>query len=42
MQHEVGEETFWKGCDVEALIDAFCKASPRRQEIEAVRKERGQ
>jgi hypothetical protein len=40
-QHQVGERTFWGDRDVEAIINAFCKASPRRQEIEAVRKERG-
>lgn len=39
-QHQVGEETFWKGRDVEALIAEFIKASPRRQEIEQVRRER--
>lgn len=39
-QHIVGEQTFWKGRDVEALIAEFIKASPKRFEIEAVRKER--
>lgn len=38
-QHEVGERTFWKGVDVEALIDAFCSASPKRAEIRAARSE---
>jgi hypothetical protein len=41
-QHRMGEETFWKDRDVEALIEAFIKASPRRAEIERVRKEREQ
>lgn len=40
LQH-TGERTFWKGRDVEALIDAFCKASPKRLEIEKVKKEMG-
>jgi len=40
-QHRVGEATFWKGRDVEALIAEFIKASPRRREIEQAMKERG-
>jgi hypothetical protein len=32
-QHTVGEQTFWKGVDIEALIEAFCKASPKAREI---------
>lgn len=46
-QHRVGERTFWDnykrdhGVDVEALIDAFCKASPRRAQIEAEKASRG-
>lgn len=39
-QHIVGEQTFWKDIDVEALIDSFCKASPKAHEIAQVRKER--
>jgi hypothetical protein len=41
-QHRVGEETFWasEGIDAEALIAAFIKASPKRQEIEQVQRER--
>lgn len=39
-QHKQGEETFWKGRDVEALISAFIKASPKRHEIEAIQRER--
>lgn len=41
MQHRVGEQSFWKGFDVEALIAEFIKASPKRHEIEQVMKERG-
>jgi hypothetical protein len=40
-QHVVGEPTFWKGRDVEALIAAFIKASPRRHQIEQIMRERG-
>lgn len=38
-QHQVGEQTFWfaAGVEVEALIDAFCKASPKAMEIRKVR-----
>lgn len=36
-QHRIGEETFWKGRDVDGLIEAFCKASPKAAEIKAVR-----
>ena len=39
-QHEVGERTFWAGIDVEALIEAFCKASPRAGDIRRHRQER--
>ena len=39
-QHEIGEPAFWSGVDVEALIAAFIAASPRRQEIERVMRER--
>lgn len=39
LQHEKGEQTFWRAfrLDVEALIDAFCKASPKAREIREVR-----
>jgi hypothetical protein len=40
-QHRIGEETFWKERDVEALIAAFIQASPKRHEIDAVKRERG-
>ena len=39
-QHRIGERTFWKRWDVEAMIEAFCKASPKASEIRAIRKER--
>ncbi|TZG25624.1 DUF968 domain-containing protein [Sphingomonas montanisoli] len=39
-QHKLGEATFWKGFDVEALIAEFIKASPRRAQIEAEMRER--
>lgn len=39
-QHNVGERTFWRGIDVEGLIAAFIKASPRRHQIEQVMRER--
>lgn len=39
-QHNIGEPAFWRSQDVEALIDAFCKASPKAREIAAVRRER--
>jgi hypothetical protein len=38
----VGEETFWNGRDVEALIHAFNRESPKRHEIETIRREREQ
>ena len=39
-QHNIGERTFWRGIDVERLIEAFIAASPKRREIEQVRRER--
>jgi hypothetical protein len=39
-QHQIGERSFWLGKDVEGLIEAFCKASPKALEIRAVRYER--
>lgn len=39
-QHRVGERTFWKGHDVEALIAEFCKASPRAAQIRDAQRER--
>jgi hypothetical protein len=41
-QHQVGERSFWKDRDVEAIIQAFIHASPKRLEIERVMKERGE
>lgn len=39
-QHTKGERTFWAGRDVEALIEAFCKASPKAREIAQAKRER--
>lgn len=40
-QHREGERTFWGDMSkAEALIEAFIKASPKRSEIERVRRER--
>ena len=36
-QHREGEMSFWLGRDFEALIDAFCKASPKAREIREAR-----
>lgn len=38
-QHIVGEQTFWRNAklDPEALIEAFCKASPKTREIREAR-----
>jgi hypothetical protein len=41
-QHNIGERSFWRGIDLEALIEAFIAASPRRHVIEQIRKERAQ
>jgi hypothetical protein len=46
-QHKIGERTFWAdyekrhGQSVEQLIESLIKVSPRRAEIEAVRRETG-
>lgn len=39
IQHKHGERTFWDAAkvDVEALIEAFCKASPKAREIREAR-----
>ena len=39
-QHRIGERSFWRTVDPEALIEAFCKGSPKASEIRAIRKER--
>ena len=39
-QHSVGEVSFWRKRDVEGLIAAFIKASPRRAQIEQAMRER--
>lgn len=36
-QHEVGEDTFWQGKDLPALIDFYCRSSPRAAEIRSLR-----
>lgn len=36
-QHNVGEATFWKGRNLEAIIEAFNVTSPAKREIEAHR-----
>ena len=44
-QHTIGERTFWNnykeatGQDVEDLIDAICKESPKAREIRDLRRE---
>jgi hypothetical protein len=43
LQHNRGEAWFWDEYaqrDIEALIDAFCKASPKAGEIARIRKEK--
>lgn len=39
-QHQIGEQSFWRGRDVEALVQAFAKASPKAREIDAAKRER--
>lgn len=39
-QHNTGERTFWKGCDLEALIAAYNAASPKAREIRQAQRER--
>lgn len=39
-QHNMGEATFWRGYDVEALVADFIRTSPKRVEIERVQRER--
>ena len=39
-QHVTGEDTFWRGRDVETLIQAFCDGSPKARDIAAVKRER--
>jgi hypothetical protein len=40
-QHNIGEVTFWRGLDVEALIADFIRTSPKAAEINAIMRERG-
>lgn len=41
-QHTIGERTFWRqaGQDVEVLIEAFCKTSPKASDIRKIKQER--
>ena len=39
-QHSIGERTFWGEVDVEALVEHFIRTSPKRAEIEQVRRDR--
>lgn len=41
-QHSLGEPSFWSryDFDVEELIEAFCKASPKAREIREAKRER--
>ena len=39
-QHRQGEQTFWKGRDVAAIIEAFIQSSPVRAEIRRAQRER--
>ena len=39
-QHNIGEISFWRGVDVEALIAAFIASSPRRAEIARAQREK--
>lgn len=41
-QHTVGEKTFWKGRNLDAIIEAFQRTSPCRFEIEQHQQEQGQ
>ena len=38
-QHETGEDTFWKGHNLQAIIEAFQYTSPCRREIEQHKRE---
>lgn len=40
-QHRIGEQTFWRGRDVEKLISEFIAQSPRRAQILQEMRERG-
>ena len=39
-QHTIGEVTFWKGVNLEALIEAFQRTSPAYREIQQAQSER--
>jgi 5-methylcytosine-specific restriction endonuclease McrA len=40
-QHNIGEVSFWRGIDREALVAAFITASPKRREIFDAMREKG-
>ena len=35
LQHQQGERTFWKGVDIETVLEEFAAASPRAAQIRA-------
>jgi hypothetical protein len=39
-QHQDGEHSFWRGRDLDALIQAFCNASPKAADIRRAKAER--
>ena len=39
-QHTIGEQRFWQGFDIEALIAEFAAKSPKAAEIRAIQRER--
>lgn len=41
-QHRVGERTFWGDFDIDGLMEAFAKASPKAREIAEAKRERGE
>lgn len=42
LQHNQGEETFWRGQDVRSIMRAFCENSPAKFEIAKAIQERSQ
>jgi hypothetical protein len=42
LQHRIGERTFWGDRDPAMITRAFVRASPKRREIEAAKREREQ
>lgn len=43
-QHIIGEETFWRNAEIdpEAMIKAYCDASPKRADIRRAQEERNE